>query len=92
VGAILAEALGYLVHRHGIFVPHDAVAALAMTAPELFAWRARPTRCETAGLLTTGATVVDRRPGSEGGHILVAEDVDVTEVSIRIIEAIRRLA
>ena len=78
--------------RTGKSDPHDAVAALAMTAPELFAWRARPTRCETAGLLTTGATVVDRRPGSEGGHILVAEDVDVTEVSIRIIEAIRRLA
>jgi pyrimidine-specific ribonucleoside hydrolase len=92
VGAILAQALGFLVDRDGIFVPHDAVAALAMTSPELFTWRARPARCESTGLLTSGATVIDRRPGADGAGVLVAEDVEVTEVSARIVEAITRLA
>jgi pyrimidine-specific ribonucleoside hydrolase len=92
VGALLAEALGFLVYRDGIFHPHDAVTAVAMAAPELFTWQGRPARCETTGLLTTGATVVDRRPRAAGGRVLVAEDVDVTEVSARIIGAVGRLA
>lgn len=92
VGALLAQALGFLVHRDGIFLPHDAVTALVMTSPELFTWRARPARCETAGLLTCGATVVDRRPRAESAGVLVAEDVEVTEVTARIMEAIGRLA
>jgi inosine-uridine nucleoside N-ribohydrolase len=84
-------ALSFVQNRDQVFVPHDAVAAIAMMAPELFTWKARPARCETAGSLTAGATVIDRRPQAAAGHVLVAEDVEVTEVSARILEAIRSL-
>jgi pyrimidine-specific ribonucleoside hydrolase len=88
VGTILAQALDFLVHRDGVFVPHDAVAAMALTKPDLFAWRTRSVRCETADLLTRGETVVDRRPQAAAGSVAVAEDTDVAEVSAQIVEAI----
>ena len=91
VGAILAHALDFLVNRDGVFIPHDAVAALALTKPDLFTWRARSVRCETAGLLTMGETVVDRRPQAVAGPVAVAEEADVAEVSAQIVEAIGRL-
>jgi pyrimidine-specific ribonucleoside hydrolase len=90
-GCLLAQALSFVQRRDQVFVPHDAVAAVALTAPELFTWNARPARCETEGALTAGATVVDRRPHAAAGHVLVAEDVQVAEVSARILEAISSL-
>jgi len=91
IGALLAGAIGYAHDRDGFFVPHDAVTAIALTAPELFRWSARQARCETQGALTAGATVVDRRPDSEAGSVLVAEDADVAEVTARILGAVGRL-
>jgi pyrimidine-specific ribonucleoside hydrolase len=91
LGSLLALALSFAQSRDQVFVPHDAVAAIAMTTPELFTWKARPARCETTGSLTAGATVIDRRPHAGAGHVLVAEDVDVAEVTGRILEAIRSL-
>ena len=92
VGALLADAIRYVQDRDGSFVPHDAVAAIAMTSPELFRWIPRQVRCETRGEFTTGETVVDRRPGGNPGRVLVAEDVDIPEVSARILKAIASIA
>jgi inosine-uridine nucleoside N-ribohydrolase len=92
VGKLLADAIHYVHDRDGIFVPHDAVAAIALTSPELFDWRPRQVRCETKGEFTTGETVVDRRPWGSSGHVLVAEDVEVPEVSARILSAIASIA
>ena len=91
VGAILAQALALPVERDGVFVPHDAVAALALTHPNLFAWRARDVGCETAGLPRSGQTIVDRATPAGAGVVTVAEDVDVAHVTARIVEAVGRL-
>ncbi len=88
VGRLLADAIGYAHDRDGSFVPHDAVAAIALVAPDLFEWSARQARCETRGEVTSGATVVDRRPWSTPGSVLVAEDVEVAGVSARILGAV----
>jgi inosine-uridine nucleoside N-ribohydrolase len=90
-GSLLASALGTMVDRDGSFVPHDAVTVIAMVEPELFRWEARPVRCETRGEFTAGATVVDRRPWSEPGTVLVAADADVARVSARILAAVARV-
>jgi pyrimidine-specific ribonucleoside hydrolase len=92
VGNLLADAIRYVQDRDGIFVPHDAVAAIALTSPELFGWAPRQVRCETKGEFTTGETVVDRRPWGSSGQVLVAEDVDVPEVSARILSAVASIA
>lgn len=91
-GNLLADAIRHVQERDGIFVPHDAVAAIALTSPELFGWAPRQVRCETKGEFTTGATVVDRRPWGSSGHVLVAEDADVPEVSARILSAVASIA
>jgi inosine-uridine nucleoside N-ribohydrolase len=92
VGSLLADAIRYVHERDGVFVPHDAVAAIALTSPGLFTWTPRQVRCETKGEFTTGATVVDRRPGGSPGQVLVAEDVDIPEVSARILKAVASIA
>jgi pyrimidine-specific ribonucleoside hydrolase len=92
VGNLLAHAIRYVQDRDGSFVPHDAVAAIALTSPELVSWIPRQVRCETEGEFTTGETVVDRRPWGSPGHVLVAEDVDIPEVSTRILEAVASIA
>jgi inosine-uridine nucleoside N-ribohydrolase len=91
-GKLLADAIRYVQERDGVFVPHDAVAAIAMTSPELFTWIPRQVRCETKGEFTTGETVVDRRPWGTPGRVLVAEDADIPEVSARILEAVATVA
>jgi inosine-uridine nucleoside N-ribohydrolase len=91
-GNLLADAIRYVQERDGVFVPHDAVAAVALTSPELFGWNPRLVRCEAKGEFTTGETVVDRRPWGSSGHVLVAEDVDVPEVSARILSAVASIA
>ena len=65
----LADALGTVLRRDGTVVPHDAVAAVALVEPDLFAWSARDVRCETSGAVTTGATVVDRRRAPLDGGV-----------------------
>jgi pyrimidine-specific ribonucleoside hydrolase len=91
MGHLLADAVAFAHDRDGLFVPHDAVAAIALTSPDLFRWTARQARCETKGELTCGETVVDRRPWSSPGSVLVAEDADVPEVSARILAAVASL-
>ena len=91
-GMLLADAIRYVQDRDGSFVPHDAVAAIALTSPELFSWIPRQVRCETKGEFTTGETVVDRRPGGSPGHVLVAEDADIPEVASRILTAVASIA
>jgi pyrimidine-specific ribonucleoside hydrolase len=90
-GSVLAGAFSFVVDRDGSYVPHDAVTVLAMVAPELFGWQARQVRCEPKGEFTAGATVVDRRPRSEPGTVLVVEDVDVAAVSDRILAAVAEI-
>ena len=92
VGSLLADAIRYAQERDGVFVPHDAVAAIALTSPGLFTWTPRQVRCETKGEFTTGETVVDRRPGGSPGRVLVAEDVDIPEVSARTLKAVASIA
>jgi inosine-uridine nucleoside N-ribohydrolase len=92
VGNVLADAIGYVQERDGVFVPHDAVTAIALTSPELFTWTPRQVRCETKGEFTTGETVVDRRAGGSPGHVLVAEDADIPEVSARILKVVASIA
>jgi inosine-uridine nucleoside N-ribohydrolase len=91
-GNLLADAIRYVLDRDDSFVPHDAVAAIAMTSPELFSWLPRQVRCETKGEFTTGETVVDRRPWGSPGGVLVAEDADIPEVSARILKAVASVA
>jgi len=87
-GELLAEAVSYVQERDGIFVPHDAVTAIAVTSPVLFSWNPRLVRCETKGQFTTGETVVDRRPFGGSGQVLVADDADLPEVTARMLAAI----
>jgi pyrimidine-specific ribonucleoside hydrolase len=92
VAGLLADALGAVRRRDGTVVPHDAVAAVALLEPDLFAWSTRSVRCETTGAVTRGATVVDRRRAPLDGGVAVAEDVDVPRVTDRILAALGRLA
>jgi len=92
VGRLLADAIRHVQERDGVFVPHDAVAAIALTSPGLFTWTPRQVRCETKGEFTTGETVVDRRPGGSPGRVLVAGDADIPAVSARILKAVASIA
>lgn len=87
-GDLLAKAVAVMVARDGTFVPHDAVAAIALTNPELFGWANRNVRCEVSGDVTTGCTVVDRRKNGIPWAVSVAEDVRSEAVTMRIMEAI----
>jgi inosine-uridine nucleoside N-ribohydrolase len=89
VGKALASAMLAMVERDGYFIPHDAVAAVAYLQPELFGWRRRWVRCETAGVLTSGALVVDRRRKSAPGRTEMAEDLDEVAVAEAMVAAIR---
>jgi pyrimidine-specific ribonucleoside hydrolase len=89
---LLAAAIATVHGRDGLFVPHDAVAAVALVDPDLFSWSSRTVRCEWAGALTTGETVVDRRGSTGDEWVRVADDVDVPQVNERIIAALSRLA
>jgi pyrimidine-specific ribonucleoside hydrolase len=91
-GALIGSAAGVLCGRDGSFVPHDGVAAAAVLSPELFGWAARRVRCERGGILTRGATVVDRRPKAELGSTLIAEDVDAGAVRKVIFEAVASIS
>lgn len=87
----LADAIGAVRQRDGQFIPHDAVATIALLEPGLFHWSKRAVRCERAGELTAGATIVDRRQPDASGPIVVADDVDLPQVKERILTAVSRL-
>lgn len=90
-GSLLTGAIGPMVDRDGSFVPHDAVTVVAMVEPGLFRWEARQVRCEREGEFTSGATIVDRRPRSSPGSVLVAVDADIGRVCDRILAAVAEL-
>ena len=92
VGRAVAAAMAAMVERDGLFIPHDAIAAVAFLRPELFEWRRRWVRCETAGHLTTGALVVDRRRHSPPGDTDIAEDLDAPAVVEHIVAAVAAVA
>lgn len=80
---------------------HDPVALLAVTHPDLFESTVTPIRVETAGHLTRGATVVDRRIATPRGQHPGAErrtttewvhTVDVPAVLDLLVDACRRWA
>jgi purine nucleosidase len=86
-GALLRKILPFAFRAYrqnlgleGIYV-HDAVALAAAVHPELFETTAMCGDVETAGELTTGATIFDRRrvPGVRP-NMEVAVDVDVSGV------------
>jgi len=89
---MLAEAIGAVRQRDGQFIPHDAVAAVALLEPGLFHWSKRAVRCERAGALTAGATIVDRRHPAGSGPVAVADDVDLPQVEELILTAVSRLS
>ena len=69
---------------------HDAAALTAFTNPELF--EIEPVGCdvETAGELTTGELVVDRRPNpSMRGNAHLATSVDAAAVADCIIRGLK---
>jgi len=88
---LLAEAIGHVHERDGVFVPHDAVAAVALVDPDLFSWSTRAVRCESTGELTSGPTVADRRRSADAEDVSVADGVDIRQVNARILAAVSRL-
>jgi pyrimidine-specific ribonucleoside hydrolase len=92
LAALAARACSFLCDRDSLFIPHDAVAAVALLSPELFTWEDRWVRCEVIGGWTRGMTVVDRRPHGATGSVRVAVDVDAEAVRERIFAALRALA
>lgn len=91
VGALLSRPIKALCDRDGGFVPHDAVAAIALLEPGRLSWADRHVRCERAGSVATGATVVDRRPRSLPPNARVAEGCDPAEIRAAIFAAIAKL-
>ncbi len=91
-GELLSRAAGALCERDGIFVPHDAVTAIALIEPARFSWRERHVRCEREGLVAHGATVVDRRRHAPPPNATVAEACDPREIRAAIFAAIAELA
>jgi len=91
LAAVAARACSFLCDRDGHFIPHDAIATVALVNPELFSWEERWVRCELVGTWTRGMTVVDRRPHGATGSVRVAVGIDVEAVRERIFEALRAL-
>lgn len=91
-GELLSRPIGALCARDGGFVPHDAVTAVALLEPARFSWRERHVRCERAGCVAKGATVVDRRPHAPRPNARVAEGCDPAEIRAAIFAAIAKLA
>ncbi len=72
---------------------HDTVALIAATCPELFSFQEMAADVETAGHLTTGATVFDRRRAPAWRHNLaVAQEMDSERVTQEINAGLKRAA
>jgi inosine-uridine nucleoside N-ribohydrolase len=68
----------------------EAVAVMAAARPELIVTEALPCDVETEGMLTYGATVIDRRPRTfDRPNMDVAVDVDAAEVVSGIVRTLR---
>jgi inosine-uridine nucleoside N-ribohydrolase len=99
IGRFLRQILPFAFrafHQHmaleGVHL-HDVVALMALLEPKLF--RSEPMTCdvETAGELTRGATVFDRRPGRGlQTNVDVALEVDVAAVIDRLWTNLSRAA
>ena len=75
----------------GILV-HEVVGLMAVLHPELFSTERFPCDVETAGALTHGATVIDRRYVSEGApNMDVVVDLDCQAVTDAILTGVRSL-
>ena len=94
-GNLLRKTLPYLFRSYrremgleGIHL-HDAVAMTAVLHPELFTTRDLTGDVETAGELTLGATVFDRRGIAHNrGDMEVALELDATAVSDCVVRAL----
>jgi inosine-uridine nucleoside N-ribohydrolase len=72
---------------------HDAVATVAATHPELFVTSRMAADVETAGRLTTGATVFDRRSMPQWrANLDVALEVDAAAVTDALIRGLSNAA
>lgn len=72
---------------------HDTVTLIAAACPELFTFREMAVDVETAGRLTTGATVFDRRRVPAWRHNLaVAQQMDIAKVTEQIVAGLQRAA
>lgn len=70
---------------------HDVVALVAAVHPELFTMEEMIADVETAGELTTGATIFDRRPHTSAlPNMEVAVNVDASGVYDYVVRALRR--
>jgi len=95
-GNLLRKTLPYLYRSYrrdlgleGIHL-HDAVAIVAALHPELFTTREMSGDVETAGELTLGATVFDRRSTAHvRGDMEVALEIDAAAVSDCIVRALQ---
>lgn len=94
-GSLLRKILPHLYRTYrrdlgqeGILLP-DAVTLAAALHPELFTTRDMTGDVETAGELTLGATVFDRRPTAhQRGDMEVAVEIDAPAVSDCIVRAL----
>jgi len=95
-GAFLEQVLPFLFRSYrqslgleGILLP-DTVALLAAIEPELFETQMMEGDVETAGELTTGATVFDRRGGPLiRPNIAVATAADVSAIRRRVVDGLQ---
>ena len=90
-GSLFAHAAEATLARDGVFIPHDAVAAVALAEPSLFKWRPLHLRCDTGRSDTRGATFIDPHAGGDAGSTIVAEEIDAAAVTQLILDAIRSL-
>jgi inosine-uridine nucleoside N-ribohydrolase len=93
VGSPAAEfcaGIGAYRMTGGVAPVHDPVAVIALVEPGLFAWEARPLRCETAGgrrgALRTDASDTPR------STVRIATGVDADVVHRRIVRCVARLS
>jgi purine nucleosidase len=97
VGALLRSLLPYYFRSHrqhlgleGVLLP-DVVAVLAVTHPELFTTQPATVDVETAGELTSGASVFDRRVRPAISHnVYAALDVNTSGVYDALLSGLER--
>lgn len=88
---LLADLADDLAARDGRFVPHDAVAALALIEPTLFRWERHALRCDTTDGPARGRTTVVEDGRDEGRpRVLLAREVDPAVAVRLVIEAVLR--
>ncbi len=99
IGGLLRKILPYAFRAYrqqfgfeGMHI-HDSVALIAAMHPELFTMRSMAGDVETAGEITVGATVFDRRRVAAWQHNMeVAVDIEAKKVVERIISGLTAAA